>query len=260
MSIGIIRMTWADGTPQGYFETYPKEAIAMSERPVIKFIGIGDVDSSKFGGADHIHLDRGASQEMIDEAASEADMLWIVADAADSKLAEEIGRASSDSLTIALLKGSPDPDIQTSLESTVDAYASAPSDADLAEACAGASAISELVRGAGTVSMALDDVKQVLHRAGRIIISAGEGKDLADAARAALRNIHQHKDLAPIGRVLCRIDTDPDVSLLDITNVLGIISEASAPDATMLWGHVADPDMHGKVKIVIVAGFKSIFK
>lgn len=232
----------------------------MSEKTTIKIIGIGNVGKrlNELGGADHLSLDRDASKVMIDEAVSGADMLWIAADAADSKLVAEIGGAASGALRIALLKGSPEPDILSLFDSVVDAYTYVSRDDEFEKTCAAASAISGLVSEPGNVNVDIADVNYIFRHAGRIIIGIGEGKDVNDAARAALSSINLHKDLEPAERVLYRIDSDTDVGIEDIQKASDIIREAASPDVLMLWGHVGDPDLHGRAKIVIAAGFKPI--
>ena len=122
------------------------------------------------------------------------------------------------------------------------------SDAELA-----ARIITDIVTCEGFVNLDIDEVSSFLADAGSV--SAGEGRGagedrVSNAALEALRNI---KDITSAGRLLIDIKSGPDIALSELAEAANVVSQASSPEAGVLWAHTIDESIGDEVVVGIAA-------
>ncbi len=135
----------------------------------------------------------------------------------------------------------------------VDAYKKA--DEVLRQAVQG---VTDLVTQSGFVNLDFADVKTVLKGAGVAIMGMGEGEgeDRAKkAAENALKSPLMNIPVAGAKRILLNVTTGSEISLGEMTDAAQIIEAAADNNAQVIWGHVIDESLGGKVRITVIATF-----
>lgn len=121
--------------------------------------------------------------------------------------------------------------------------------------------VTDLILRPGLVNVDFADVRTIMTEAGTAIMGIGEGKGEDRAAKAAQSAIHSPLMDGPITGargVLFNVTGGPNVGIHEIQEAAEVVTEAADPEATILWGHVLDPEMDEKIQITVIAtGFST---
>ena len=117
--------------------------------------------------------------------------------------------------------------------------------------------ISDLILVPGMINLDFADVKTIMSGMGFAIMGTGNGEGETRAIDAAQRAISSPllEDASVKGArgVIINITGGPDFSLAEVNDAAMIIQEAAHEDANIIFGAVIDPEMHGTVKITVIA-------
>jgi len=116
--------------------------------------------------------------------------------------------------------------------------------------------VTDLILRPGLVNVDFADVRTIMKDAGSAIMGIGEGKGEDRATKAAHAAINSPLMDAPITGamgVLFNVTGGPNVGIHEIQEAAQVVTEAADPQATILWGHVLDPDMDEKIQITVIA-------
>lgn len=126
------------------------------------------------------------------------------------------------------------------------------------------SGLTDMLTRSGLVNVDYADLKTILNEGGVSLIGVGdaEGKPkerIEDAVEEALNSPLLGKiDLRDASGALVRVVGGPDMNLEEAAEAAEIITERIKPDARLIWGCSIEPDMTGRVKILlIVTGARS---
>jgi cell division protein FtsZ len=117
--------------------------------------------------------------------------------------------------------------------------------------------ISDLILVPGLINLDFADVKTIMAGMGIAIMGTGLGEGDARAMEAANNAISSPllEDASVKGArgVIINVTGGHDLSLIEVSEASAIIQEAAHEDANIIFGAVVDPNMHGKVKITVIA-------
>lgn len=120
----------------------------------------------------------------------------------------------------------------------------------------GVQGISDLITIHGMINVDFADVKAVMENAGSALmgIGYGSGENRAmEAAKAAISSPLLEMDIEGAKGILFNITGGNDLSMFEVDEAARIITEASDPDATIIFGSVINDNYTGEVKITVVA-------
>jgi cell division protein FtsZ len=136
--------------------------------------------------------------------------------------------------------------------SMVDAFTTA--DDVLKQAIQG---ISDLILVPGLINLDFADVKTIMSGMGVAMMGTAMAEGHTRATDAANRAISSPllEDASVDGArgVIINVTGGPDMSLMEVNEALTIIQEAAHEDANIIFGAVVDPELHGRVKITVIA-------
>jgi cell division protein FtsZ len=136
--------------------------------------------------------------------------------------------------------------------SMVDAFVTA--DDVLKQAIQG---ISDLILVPGLINLDFADVKTIMSGMGVAMMGTAMAEGHTRATDAANRAISSPllEDASVDGArgVIINVTGGPDMSLMEVNEALTIIQEAAHEDANIIFGAVVDPELHGRVKITVIA-------
>jgi len=123
--------------------------------------------------------------------------------------------------------------------------------------------ISDLILVPGLINLDFADVKTIMSRMGLAIMGTGiaSGDDRARAAATNAISSPLLEDASVQGArgVIINVTGGPDLTLTEVSEASEIIQSAAHEDANIIFGAVVDPNMHGSVKITVIAtGFTHI--
>ena len=110
--------------------------------------------------------------------------------------------------------------------------------------------ISDLVTKFGFVNIEIEDVKEIFRDAGTVYYGAGTAKS---GGVAALKASEMCGDITNAKRVLISIISGAEFPLSEMTEAAHVIEGDADPDAQIIWGHVMDDNMSGKVRVSVFA-------
>jgi cell division protein FtsZ len=117
--------------------------------------------------------------------------------------------------------------------------------------------ISDLILVPGLINLDFADVKTIMAGMGYAIMGTGmsEGTDRAmTAANAAISSpLLEDASVKGARGVIINVTGGPDLSLIEVSEASAIIQEAAHEEANIIFGAVVDAQMHGKVKITVIA-------
>lgn len=116
--------------------------------------------------------------------------------------------------------------------------------------------VTDLILRPGLVNVDFADVRTIMKDAGSAIMGIGEGKGEDRASKAAHAAINSPLMDGPITGatgVLFNVTGGPNVGIHEIQEAAQVVTEAADQQATILWGHVLDPDMDEKIQITVIA-------
>ena len=117
--------------------------------------------------------------------------------------------------------------------------------------------ISDLILVPGLINLDFADVKTIMSRMGMAIMGTGiaTGDDRARLAATAAVSSPLLEDASVLGArgVIINVTGGPDLTLAEVSDASDIVYSAAHEDANIIFGAVVDPEMHGKVKITVIA-------
>jgi cell division protein FtsZ len=117
--------------------------------------------------------------------------------------------------------------------------------------------ISDLILVPGLINLDFADVKTIMSGMGVAMMGTAMAEGQTRATDAANRAISSPLlvDASVDGArgVIINVTGGPDMSLMEVNEALTIIQEAAHEDANIIFGAVVDPELHGRVKITVIA-------
>ena len=117
--------------------------------------------------------------------------------------------------------------------------------------------VTDLILRPGFINVDFADVRTVMKDAGTAImgIGCGDGEDRAIiAAQAAINSPLMDVPIGGASGILFNVTGNDSVGIHEIQEAARVITEAADPDATIIWGHVTDPDIdEDKIVITVIA-------
>jgi len=116
----------------------------------------------------------------------------------------------------------------------------------------------------GMINVDFADVRAIMENAGSALMGVGYGTGenrAVEAARAAIDSPLLEMDIGGAKGILFNITGGNDLSMFEVDEAARIITEASDPDANIIFGAVINDSYTGEIKITVVAtGFDSAKK
>jgi cell division protein FtsZ len=116
--------------------------------------------------------------------------------------------------------------------------------------------ISNIITVHGLVNVDFADVKAIMQDAGTALMGIGYGTGdsrASEAARAAIDSPLLETSIHGAEGILFNITGGNDLSMFEVDEAARIITEASAPEANIIFGAVIDEAYTGQVKVTVVA-------
>jgi cell division protein FtsZ len=120
----------------------------------------------------------------------------------------------------------------------------------------GIQGIAEIITVPGLINVDFADVKAIMSQSGTALMAIGRasGEQRAvEAARAAISSPLLEGAISGARGVLFNVTGGTDLTLHEVTEAAGIISEVADPDAQIIMGAVIDPRIEGEIKITAIA-------
>lgn len=113
--------------------------------------------------------------------------------------------------------------------------------------------ITDIIVKEGFVNLDFLDIKTILHNAGTAFAGIGRAEGKNKVRNAALQaanmccNIHKAKS------ILLNVTTDEDISIAEMADAEKLVEDTADTEASVIWGHVIDENMHDAVNIIFLA-------
>ena len=125
----------------------------------------------------------------------------------------------------------------------------------------GVQSISDLINEAGLINVDFADVRTIMNQKGGAVMGVGNGKGenrATEAVKKACTSPLLDKIVIDGARgVLICVTGGPDMTLFEINEATGIVYEAAAPDANIIFGAVIDDRLKDEIRVTIIAtGFE----
>ncbi len=124
----------------------------------------------------------------------------------------------------------------------------------------GVQGISNLIAVPGLINLDFADVKTVMSNAGSALMGVGTAKGEGGAkaaAEAAIKSPLLEAAIDGARGVLINITGGKDLSLFDVSEASGIVTEAADPNATIIFGAVIDENINDEIRVTVIAtGFE----
>jgi len=120
----------------------------------------------------------------------------------------------------------------------------------------GVQGISDLITMHGMINVDFADVKTIMQNAGSALMGIGRGTGdnrALEAAKMAIDSPLLELSIDGAKGILFNITGGPDMSMYEIDEAARVITEASDPDANIIFGAVVDEAMQGEIKITVIA-------
>lgn len=120
--------------------------------------------------------------------------------------------------------------------------------------------VTNLITRPGLVNVDFADLKTVMKEAGRAVMGIGiaEGENrIAKALRQAVESPLMECSMRGAKGALMNITCGNDLGIYEISEAASYVEKLLTADATFIWGCVEDPELEGKIEVVIIAtGFE----
>lgn len=117
--------------------------------------------------------------------------------------------------------------------------------------------IAELITRPGLINVDFADVRTVMSEMGMAMMGSASGSGehrAAEAARAAVSSpLLEDINISGARGILVNVTAGRDLSIGEFEEVGNTVKEFAAEDATVVIGTVIDPDMHGDMRVTVVA-------
>ena len=120
----------------------------------------------------------------------------------------------------------------------------------------GVQGISDLIAIPGLINLDFADVKTIMTNAGSALMGIGQatGKNRAvDAACKAISSPLLETSIEGAKAVLLNITGGINLTLFEVNEAAGIISEAADPDANIIFGAVIDETLKEEIRVTVIA-------
>ncbi|MDA1193149.1 MAG: cell division protein FtsZ [Candidatus Poribacteria bacterium] len=122
---------------------------------------------------------------------------------------------------------------------------------------AGVQSISDLITKGGEINLDFADVQTVMTSSGSALMgigtAEGEGRAVKAARKAITCHFLEEQSIHGATGVLVNVSAGLDFTLHELDDAMQIIHEEASEDAQILFGHVPDPEMEGKVSVTVIA-------
>ncbi|MDQ2855005.1 MAG: cell division protein FtsZ, partial [Acidobacteriota bacterium] len=117
--------------------------------------------------------------------------------------------------------------------------------------------ISDLITVPGLINLDFADVKTIMSGMGMALMGAGRASGENRAVEATQQAISspllEEATIQGARGVLINITGGPDLTLYEVNTASTIIREAADEDANIIFGAVIDEEMHGEMRITVIA-------
>jgi cell division protein FtsZ len=120
----------------------------------------------------------------------------------------------------------------------------------------GVQGITDLITVPGLINLDFADVRTIVHDAGTALLGIGIAGGENRAQAAADMAIHSpllETSIDGARGLLLNITGGEDLTLYEVNEAAGVISEAADDDANIIFGAVVDESLEGKISITVVA-------
>ena len=120
----------------------------------------------------------------------------------------------------------------------------------------GVQGITDLITVPGLINLDFADVRTIVHDAGTALLGIGVagGENRAQvAADMAINSPLLETSIEGARGLLLNITGGEDLTLFEVNEAAGVISEAADDDANIIFGAVVDEKLKGKISITVVA-------
>ncbi len=128
----------------------------------------------------------------------------------------------------------------------------------------GVQGISDLIVMPGLINVDFADVRTIMTDAGSALMGIGRGTGenrASTAARAAVSSPLLEVSIEGATGILFNVIGGNDLSMFEVDEAAKIITEASDPDATIIFGAVVNDAFTGEIKVTVIAtGFEEAHK
>lgn len=123
--------------------------------------------------------------------------------------------------------------------------------------------ISDLITMPGVVNVDFADVRAIMQNTGPALMGIGRGSGdnrAVEAAKQAINSPLLEVSIHGAKGVLFNISGGPDLTMMEVNEAAGIITESADPDAKVIFGAITDENLKkGEIKITVIAtGFQNI--
>ncbi|MBI2453505.1 cell division protein FtsZ [Candidatus Peregrinibacteria bacterium] len=120
----------------------------------------------------------------------------------------------------------------------------------------GVQGIADLITIHGMINVDFADVKAIMQNSGSALMGIGYGTGenrAVEAAKAAIDSPLLEMDIGGAKGILFNITGGNDMSMYEVDEAARVITEASDPDANIIFGAVINDSYTGEVKLTVVA-------
>jgi cell division protein FtsZ len=121
----------------------------------------------------------------------------------------------------------------------------------------GIKGITEIITKPGLVNVDFNDINTIMKNGGMALIGMGESDEGSERVQEAVKEAMESPLLGTIGLstakgALIRVQGGPDMTVGEAERAAELISSKLSPRARIIWGCSVEPEMEGKVSILVV--------
>lgn len=117
--------------------------------------------------------------------------------------------------------------------------------------------IAELITRSGLINVDFADVRTVMSEMGMAMmgsaVASGENRASVAALAAVSSPLLEDVNISGARGILVNVTAGPDMSIGEFEEVGNTVKDFASDDATVVMGTVIDPEMHGEVRVTLVA-------
>lgn len=121
----------------------------------------------------------------------------------------------------------------------------------------GVQGISSIITKAGDVNIDFADVSNAMRGQGNAILGVGYGEGdnrAVDAAHTAIENpLLEGTNIDGATNVLVNICSSENMSILEESEIIKIVTASADPNVNILWGHVVDESLGDRISVTVIA-------
>jgi cell division protein FtsZ len=121
----------------------------------------------------------------------------------------------------------------------------------------GIKGITEIITKPGLVNVDFNDINTIMKDGGMAMIGMGESDDGTERVEAAVKDAMESPllgtiDLSAAKGALIRVQGGPDMTVGEAEKAAELVSSRLNPRARIIWGCSVEPEMEGKVSLLVV--------